>query len=150
MNSLLNGAAIALYRVLYMKAGHMMRSIGQDPIMYFFIGALSMISLFGAVKFTYPIHDRMLLYHLCEGTYTFSLSPGFFKSKSLSLTQFAVLYTVPFVVEFVCSLVCFYDIMKHDNTYGKRVLAADTITKRNRRNIMTLTGNITFWSMELT
>eukprot|EP00094_Tigriopus_californicus_P008486 TCALIF_08178-PA protein Name:"Similar to KIAA1239 Leucine-rich repeat and WD repeat-containing protein KIAA1239 (Homo sapiens)" AED:0.19 eAED:0.24 QI:10/0.13/0.1/0.83/0.62/0.73/30/118/1888 len=59
-----------------------------------------------------------------------------------SLLIYVILLFGPHLIKFVCYLLCFAKIIKHDNSLGKTVISKKRLQTRNQANVISLAGYI--------
>lgn len=58
-----------------------------------------------------------------------------------SLTLYVAFLFGPHVLKFLCYLLCFAKIVKHDNGLGKTVISKKRLNTRNQANVISLVGH---------
>ena len=149
--SSLAGLGIAIYRIMLIKHHHVVHeTIGRKSFMLLIIIfqililSLSLGLLAASDSFWYPI--RPPCFHLAELS-TLGIIDVYNQSHgSLSTLEFhimdkiirGVLFLLPIIAEISIYCVFFRHMYKHDNNEGlKKILEAEVVHERNRRNAMT-------------
>ncbi|TRY73174.1 hypothetical protein TCAL_08178 [Tigriopus californicus] len=95
------------------------------------------VTLFQSWAFVAVPHSKMRMYAICQDQ-----EPEAQPRNPPSLLIYVILLFGPHLIKFVCYLLCFAKIIKHDNSLGKTVISKKRLQTRNQANVISLAGYI--------